>query len=230
MTLHGRVRKLTRFLALKSIRDFVLFNACDTLPADVQLLGIAPVSKFPFRERIVDEADALYPNDPMRQAMYSDQHTFLCSLLDRNDRMTMGASIECRVPFLDYRLVEGLAALPSSTLYAGHESKRLLRRSVGDRLTKPVLRHRKWGFGVPWRLYLRDVPVFRALVEALPAHNLVREGLFRPAAVRGVVTRFLQGDDALEPLVKQLIAITVWHDACCRSRYARPESVSAAVN
>ena len=45
--------------------------------------------------------------------MYSDQHTFLCSVLDRNDRMTMGASIECRVPFLDYRLVEMLAALPS---------------------------------------------------------------------------------------------------------------------
>ena len=54
---------------------------------------------------------------PVRQAMYLDQHTFLCYLLDRNDKMTMGASIECRVPFLDYRLVEGAARLPDSVLF-----------------------------------------------------------------------------------------------------------------
>jgi asparagine synthase (glutamine-hydrolysing) len=226
----GRVRKLSRFLGLRSIRDFVLFNACNTLPSDLQLLGLAPVARFAFRERIIDEAEALYPNEPMRQAMYSDQHTFLCSLLDRNDRMTMGASIECRVPFLDYRLVEGLSALPSSMLYVGRQPKGLLRQSVGSRLTKPVLRHDKWGFGVPWRRYLRELPAFRGLVEALPSHDLVREGLFRPASVATLVRRFLGGEDALEPLIKQLIAVTVWHDSCFRSTSAQRESKSVAVN
>jgi asparagine synthase (glutamine-hydrolysing) len=43
----------------------------------------------------------MYPNSLRRQALYFDQHTYLCSLLDRNDRCTMGASIECREPFLD---------------------------------------------------------------------------------------------------------------------------------
>ncbi len=62
----------------------------------------------------------------------------------------MGASIECRVPFLDFRLVEGLAALPSSVLNSGHQSKILLRRSVGDRLPEAVQKYRKWGFAVPW--------------------------------------------------------------------------------
>lgn len=229
---NGRVRKLTRFLALKSVRDFVLFNACDVLPTDLPLLGITAGARFPFREKIVDEAHTLYPNDPMRQAMYSDQHTFLCSLLDRNDRMTMGASIECRVPFLDYRLVEGLAALPSSTLCVSYESKRLLRRSIGARLPDPVLRYRKWGFGVPWRQYLRQVPVLRELVTGLPNHDLIREGTCHPAAVRVVAKRFLDGDDTLEPLVKQLLAITVWHDACCRPVRMTPrrESAHVAVN
>ncbi len=44
--------------------------------------------------------------------------------------MTMGASIERRVPFLDYRRVEDLAALPSSVLIAGLRGKALLRRAM----------------------------------------------------------------------------------------------------
>ena len=226
-----RLKKLTRFLALRSVRDFVLFNAGNALPPDLQQLGITPVARFPFRERMVEEAEALYPADPMRQAMYSDQHTFLCSLLDRNDRMTMGASIECRVPFLDYRLVEGLAALPTSTLSRGYESKRLLRRALGGRLPKQVLKYRKWGFGVPWRQYMRHSPEFRQLVNDLPDHHLIREQFFRPSAVRTVVNRFLDGDDGLESIVKQLMVVTVWHDACCQppkaDRVRTPVAVAA---
>ena len=133
----GRVRKLTRFLTLKSVRDLVLFNACDVLPADLPALGLTTSARFPFRERVIAEAEKLYPSDLMRQAMYSDQHTFLCSLLDRNDRMTMGASIECRVPFLDYRLVEGLAALPASRSESA-ASPNGSRRAIGPRLPEAV--------------------------------------------------------------------------------------------
>ena len=227
---NGRARKLSRFLKLKSIRDVVLFNACDVLPEDLQRVGVSSVSQFPFRERILNEAERLYPSEPMRQAMYSDQHTFLCSLLDRNDRMTMGASIECRVPFLDYRLVEGLAALPSSAFGTGTESKRLLRRAVGAKLPDEILRFRKWGFGVPWRNYLREVPAMRALITQLPNHEIIREGILQTEAVRTLVTGFLAGDDTAEPLVKELLAVTTWHDACCGPRYGRrPEMVSVAV-
>jgi asparagine synthase (glutamine-hydrolysing) len=44
-------------------------------------------------KKIYEEAKSLYPGS-FRQALYFDQHTYLCSLLDRNDRCTMGASIE----------------------------------------------------------------------------------------------------------------------------------------
>ena len=100
--------------------------------------------------------------------MYYDQHTFLCSLLDRNDRMTMAASIECRVPFLDYRIVERLAALPTHSFLRGSKGKYLLRKSLGSRLPDSILRHRKWGFGVPWSQYFRTVPWMRERLLALP--------------------------------------------------------------
>ena len=86
------------------------------MPDDLRELGMNPTGRFPYREMLLAKSADLYPGEPMRQAMFMDHETFLGSLLDRNDRMTMGASIECRVPFLDYRLVEGLSALPSSRL------------------------------------------------------------------------------------------------------------------
>jgi asparagine synthase (glutamine-hydrolysing) len=213
LNVNGRWRKLSRFLALGATDRFVLFNACDTLPADLKLLGMDPAGNFPFREQVLAEATALYPGDPMRQAMYSDQHTFLCSILDRNDRTTMGASIECRVPFLDFRLVEGLAALPSSVLLSGHQSKILLRRSVGYRLPDAVQKYRKWGFAVPWSHHFRHVPELRDFVSAVPDLDPVRGGPFDRARVKNLVTNFLNGENSHELLVKQLVMVAVWHQA-----------------
>lgn len=145
--------------------------------------------------------------------MYSDLHTFLCSLLDRNDRMTMGASIECRVPFLDYRLVEGLAALPSSALLRGRRGKWLLLDAVGDRLPSEIRRARKWGFSVPWARYLREQPELRDLIAGLPDNPVVRDGPFVRRKLQAATRSFLDGASNREALVVALFMIAVWHDA-----------------
>jgi asparagine synthase (glutamine-hydrolysing) len=211
LRLSGRAAKLGRFLSLGPVEEFVLFNSCDVLPPDLVALGVRPQGRFEFRERVLADARKLYPQEPMRQAMYSDQHTFLCSLLDRNDRMTMGASIECRPPFLDYRLVEMLAALPSAVLLDGRDSKPLLRRAHGNRLPRSVRRHRKWGFGVPWTKYLREIPQFREIVKALPDLEPIRDGPFDRVALADVTRRFLLGEPYFEAHVRRLVIIAVWH-------------------
>ena len=214
LNLNGRLRKLSRFLSLGSVSQFILYNACNVLPQDLLELGMKPTGQFPFREEKLAEARALYPEEPVRQAMYSDQHTFLCSLLDRNDRMTMGASVECRVPFLDYRLVEGLGALPSSVLLQGRRGKFLLRESVGARLPEAVLNHRKWGFGVPWSRYLRKLPELRDLVSELPDLEPISSGPFDRSLLKSAINRFIRGDDYYATLITQLMMIVVWRKAC----------------
>ncbi|MDT7041558.1 asparagine synthase (glutamine-hydrolyzing) [Candidatus Nitronereus thalassa] len=211
--LNGRLLKLSRFLQLGSIDNFILFNSCDVFPDDLKLLGMKTTGRYPFRERVLAESKSLYRDDPMRQAMFSDQHTFLCSILDRNDRMTMGASIECRVPFLDYRLVEGLAALPSSTLLQGKESKYLLRETLGRRLPLDIQKHRKWGFGVPWASYFRQIPEWRRFVQDLPNMSPINGGPFERSQVKRIVEQFLEGEKSVEPLVKQLVMVTGWYKA-----------------
>jgi asparagine synthase (glutamine-hydrolysing) len=123
----------------------------------------------------------------------------------------MGASIECRVPFLDYRLVEKLAALPSSKLLSKTQSKHLLRQSVGTRLPEAIQKGRKWGFGVPWHRYFREMPEFRELITNLPALDPVRNGPFITSRLKTVITEFLLGNDSHEPLIRQLVMITIWH-------------------
>jgi asparagine synthase (glutamine-hydrolysing) len=231
LPVRGRARKLRRFLSMGALDRFVLFNACEVLPSDLHRLGMSATGEFPFRERVLAEAQTVYPGDPLRQAMYSDQHTFLCSILDRNDRMTMGVSIECRVPFLDYRLVEGLAAMPSEHVRAGLKTKPILRRSLGHRLPDSVMQHRKIGFGVPWRRYLRSA-AFSDLVRSLPDVEPIASGPFDRRKVRGVIEEFLSGQDAHEGLVRALAMVTIWYQAVCgsdaRNRAASP-SDSAAV-
>src|SRR5260221_9123958 len=192
----------------------VLFNACENLPGDVRVLGVEVPEPFAYRTRILREAVDLYPADAMRQTMYSDQHTFLASVLDRNDRMTMGASIECRVPFLDYRLVEGLAALPSHILLNGWRGKYLLRRSVVNRLPSVIRRHRKWGFGVPWSRYFREIPEWREALIALPRRAPILGGPFDRRRIEKVVTDFLSGSAREEALVRQLLMVVTWYEAC----------------
>lgn len=222
LKLNGRMRKLSRFLALGSLEQFVLFNACEVLPADLEAIDMQPTGRFAYREEVLAEAKRLYPADLMRQAMYSDLHTFLGSILDRNDRMTMGASIECRVPFLDYRLVETLAALPSSVLLAGKRNKHVLRQAVGERLPEAVIRGRKWGFAVPWSTYFRQDAELRNMVQQLPDLDPIRQAPLNHAKLRQIISEFLGGEGRHEPLIRQFLMIAVWYQAC----FAQPATAA----
>jgi len=209
---NSRVKKLIKMLSLKSIENFIIYNSSDIFPVDLKKLGLLKIGKISYRKDVLKEAQKVYPDDPLRQVMYYDMKTFLCSLLDRNDLMTMRASIECRVPFLDYRLVEGLAAMPSKDLLFNNESKSLLRRSFVSRLPKEILNARKIGFAVPWIHYYRNIPDFKNYLLEISSHKLVTDNFSDPETIKSVVGHFLNGDDSNFGIVNQLFNICLWYD------------------
>lgn len=81
----------------------------------------------------------------------------LPELLHYEDRNSMAHSLEARVPFLDYRLVELLFSLSASDLIHRGRTKDVLRRALGD-LLPPVVRDRvdKLGFVTPEAAWLRN--------------------------------------------------------------------------
>ncbi|WNM18850.1 asparagine synthase (glutamine-hydrolyzing) [Flavobacterium capsici] len=156
-----RYDKLFRYSKIKDESDLVIFNGSNIYPEDINLFyGDKKKPTNEYRYQILKEAKELYPKNLQRQALYFDQHTYLCSLLDRNDRCTMGTSIECREPFLDKRLIAGLGTLDSKWLFTGKKGKFILKNSMENKLPKEIVEFRKIGLSAPWGSYLLSFPRF----------------------------------------------------------------------
>lgn len=105
-------------------------------------------------DRMRAALDKLGPQEPLNQALYVYCQDWLVEdLLMKADRMSMGASIELRTPFLDYRLVEWAWQLPTR-LKVGfdgdrYKTKLILRRYAESRLPQSIIERPKLGFPVP---------------------------------------------------------------------------------
>lgn len=156
-----RYDKLLRYSKINNNSDLVIFNGSNVYPDDISTFyGNKQKPENEYRYQILKEAQELYPKNLRRQALYFDQHTYMCSLLDRNDRCTMGTSIECREPFLDQRLIAGLGTLDDKWMFTGKKGKFILKTTMENRLPKEIVDFRKIGLSAPWGSYLLKFPKF----------------------------------------------------------------------
>ena len=87
-------------------------------------------------------------------AMLADLGDFLSPLLSRLDRTTMGASIECREPFLDHRLVHTAINLPLEWKVGKHADKWVLKQIATRHMPKGLVWRKKMGFPLPLADYM----------------------------------------------------------------------------
>jgi asparagine synthase (glutamine-hydrolysing) len=141
--------------------------------------------------------------------LYVDVKTYLHELLMKQDQMSMAASIESRVPFLDHPLAEFVATLPRRLKLRGMTTKYVLREAMRGVLPQAILDRGKMGFPVPVGRWLRGP--FRPFVDeyVLGARARAR-GLFAPAALERLVAQHDQGEDHAERLWA-LVNLELWH-------------------
>jgi asparagine synthase (glutamine-hydrolysing) len=121
-----------------------------------RLFGANPGFEDSF-DAIRNAASSRNSNDPLDLSLYILSQSWLVEdLLMKADKMTMGASVELRVPFLDYRLVEWAFKAPGFVkvgkpffAYGQHQSKRVLRDFARKRLPHEIIERPKQGFPVP---------------------------------------------------------------------------------
>jgi asparagine synthase (glutamine-hydrolysing) len=94
-------------------------------------------------------------NGMLGRLLYTDVKTYLVELLMKQDQMSMSASIESRVPFLDHRLVEFVARLPERVKLRGFRTKHVLREAMRGVLPDTILGRPKMGFPVPFTQWMR---------------------------------------------------------------------------
>jgi asparagine synthase (glutamine-hydrolysing) len=126
----------------------------------------------------------------------------------KQDQMSMAASIESRVPFLDHKLVEFAARLPVRMKLRGLTTKYVLRRAMRNRLPKEILDRRKMGFPVPVGKWLRGR--FSHVVDEYVLGERARNrGIFEMEWIHNLVARHNAGEDHSERLWA-LINFEIW--------------------
>jgi asparagine synthase (glutamine-hydrolysing) len=110
----------------------------------------------------------------------------------KQDQMSMAASVESRVPFLDHEFVEYVAAMPGRFKLRGWQTKAVLREALRDVVPPAVLTRKKMGFPVPVGRWLRG-PFWPVVQEFVLGSRALQRGLFEPDAVRRLAEQHRAG-------------------------------------
>jgi asparagine synthase (glutamine-hydrolysing) len=145
----------------------------------------------------------------LNRLLYADTKTYLHELLMKQDQMSMAASLESRVPFLDHTLVEFTARLPERMKLRRLTTKYILRRSMKGILPEPILRRSKMGFPVPVGAWFRGA--YRSMIDdyALSARTRDR-GVFDPAFVHNLVAEHQSGARDHSQRLWSLVNFEMW--------------------
>ena len=148
--------------------------------------------------------------NPVHELMYLDFKTWLPDdVLVKTDRMSMAVSVEARVPFLDHRLVEFAASLPSTVKVQDLATKALLRRAMRHDLPARTLRRHKRAFLVPLRRWL-DGELRDMVVDTLTASAARSRGLFSQTATARLLDEQRRGREDHSRALWTLLTLELW--------------------
>ncbi|HMK21600.1 MAG TPA: asparagine synthase (glutamine-hydrolyzing), partial [Terriglobales bacterium] len=169
--------------------------------------------------------------DLLHRMLYSDIKTYLVELLMKQDQMSMAASVESRVPFLDHKLVEFTATIPAKYETRGMAGKHILKAAVEDMLPREIIYRQKMGFPTPWEYWLNG-PQLKSLEELLSEPRTLARGYFRPEAIRRLFAEHRSGTRDHGSRIWRLLNLELWHRVCLESEpteEAVPSQAAAAV-
>ncbi len=173
-------------------------------PDDVEE-GVIPV----FQADVADR-------DPLSQMLYVDARVPLAdNLLLYGDKMSMAASLEARVPFLDLELMEFVERLPPSLKIRGRRQKYILKKAVSRWLPEGVVRRRKIGFATPVDGWFRRELRASTRERLLGPGSACRE-FFRPETIDAMLEEHRTGREDHKRVLFSLLTFEIWHEQFIR--------------
>ena len=169
LTRDHRIEKLDRYASCSPL-ETMLYNS-SVLRPDV-VAAVAPhlmQSQLDYRLSCLAGSEGRGLGDVARVSLL-DQECFLVSILNRQDKMSMAASIESRVPFMDYRIVEFANQLPASYKLRSGIGKAIVKDVARAFLPAETVDRRKSGFGVPLDRWFRTNIGMGERIAGFPEH------------------------------------------------------------
>jgi asparagine synthase (glutamine-hydrolysing) len=147
--------------------------------------------------------------DDLAAMSRADLQTYLVELLMKQDQMSMAASLESRVPFLDHPLVERVSRIPGHLRLRGGKTKALMRDVVRDLVPEPIMNRSKMGFPVPVGRWLAGP--FQGMVDEYVLGARARQrGHFEDSAVRALAEEHRSGKIDHADRLWLLINLEIW--------------------
>jgi asparagine synthase (glutamine-hydrolysing) len=151
--------------------------------------------------------------DLLQRLLYTDIKTYLVELLMKQDQMSMAASIESRVPFLDHALVEFTATIPAKYSTKGMAGKCILKSAVADLLPEAIMSRKKMGFPTPWEYWLKG-PQLEVLEQLLLEPRTLQRRLFRQEILQRLFAEHRSGARDHGSRIWRLLNLELWLRVC----------------
>lgn len=215
----GRTRKLAKYLRLARLPLEERYRGISTYDDAVKSTLYAPAFRgLVERERgqgVETFLEGLFRKtegkDPLSRMLYFDTRTWLVDdLLIKADRMSMAAAVELRVPFLDHRVVELAARIPSRYKIHHGTTKYLLKQMMRGKLPDSIIDRQKLGFPTPLEIMFRR-ELFGYVADMLLSRQAVGRGYFDRGAVEKMLDRHRSGAGAYHRELWQLLVLEEWH-------------------
>lgn len=206
-----RMRKLAH-VGQQSLRSSLLFNstATDHNLALSALNQTEPLS-LAVREACIDNA-AREGSDILSTVSLLDLQTYLVSILNRQDKMSMATSLEARVPFLDNEIVDLAQSLPVHFKQTFRHRKRVLKSVAARYLPAEIINRRKSGFGVPLQNWFAGSgPMSGLLDETLNSDAIT--SLFDNALLSRLVAEHRSGGKDHSEFLWSVLNLGLWRRA-----------------
>jgi asparagine synthase (glutamine-hydrolysing) len=148
--------------------------------------------------------------DVQSKMQYVDIKTWLVDdLLIKADRMSMAASLELRVPFLDHRFLEFAATMPSKYRNFKNQSKYIIKKAMEPYLDDEILYRKKQGFPTPLAIMFQgDLKEFVSdIIDSDLAHSRL---YFNPQEVKRLLTEHIKGVQDHHKILWQLLVLELW--------------------
>ncbi len=150
-------------------------------------------------------------NRTLRRILYFDQTSWLPdNLLERGDRMTMAASLEARMPFMDHELHAFISSLPDRYRLRGRQTKWILRQAMKQLLPSRILNRPKVGFKVPVNKWFQG-PLRAYLVDHLTGPDSKTAHYYRRRKLQEILSAHIHGRQNHEKLLWGLLNLELWH-------------------
>ncbi|HLA11558.1 MAG TPA: asparagine synthase (glutamine-hydrolyzing) [Pyrinomonadaceae bacterium] len=209
-----RQKLLRSFLGVAPDIERIYFDNFAVFPLAMQgdllsnetLERIGAIDPYAGVRAALEETDA---DSLLDRLLYADIKTYLHELLMKQDQMSMAASIESRVPFLDHKLVEFTCGLPERLKLRGGTTKYILRESMKGVLPQAILSRSKMGFPVPVGAWFRGA-YSSVIDEYILSERAMSRGVFNADFVRKLVKRHQMGGENHDERLWALVNFEIW--------------------